>query len=1315
MFKYFGALARQRRPQAAALIFLLAVIVGPRSVFAAGEDYRHWSDVSSTWINGALNNTNSAYSEGETVPHWFHSDTLTIDQTYAFNIYYDFYKASSNACGFDRLAQYNLNRSPSGTSMPDPLPTIPNQPSEFFYVNNADITNVSLPQDSGNQKYVSVTFTATGTSVDFYWGLHLALDNAFNSCTGAATWTGGSLTTSVSNTPVVGGATMLGGGGTLNINPNDVSTTIYAGVKYNDLNASGGQNGIEPEMSGWTIEIYNCGGSSCGAGTFVTSDVTDANGAYSFAGLTVGNWYRVCEVQQDGWARTQPASSNCYAAVQASTNTTVQNFGNRTTDLDVAMTCPDFTSEPFDLQIFVVNSYVVGLDQWASPAAGVTISGTLPVGLVPASGTWYTSDPLSGTCTNSLVSGQYLVECALNADLGVGLGNQWELHIFVEVEDGTPSDTSFSNGATAATTTAEIDTTNNGGAALCASTLPVTLSSFLASPAGKQVRLDWTTSTAVRSAGFNLYAQTGSGMKKLNSRLIPSHAPNSMRRESYSFTSNVRAAKYLLEEVGTDGKREMHGPFQLGQPQGDSAALDQTDWQAFSAEHAAKGAARDAAAAKQITAQVKDRLQGGRDGRTLSGGAGVLGKVPAPPPGPTAVPPPPAPVRLADLGVSTNGIYRLTDAALLAKGINLTGANTANLALTNRGAPVAVRIGGGAAWGATSYVEFLGQAVDTIYTATNVYTLWLDAAAARRIATDATLPDMLATPPASYTETATANRQLAYDFGAPGSDPWADSYQLVYSGGPSSADYSINLDNLVGGSASTLSVRLWGSTDFNAAPDHHAVVRFNGSQVADQRFDGFDEALLTATLPAGMAQAGNNTLTVAQPADLPAGVDYDMLAFDRFSVSYPRAFVSRADSLSFSAGGPVFRVSGLSSNTVVAYRVSNGTPAWLSGVQASGGNATFAGAAQSASYQVSTVAALKSPTIQSPAPGAAITTGAAKYLVIAHPDFINADLQRLVAARVAQGLTVKVVDVRDVYARYSAGNFDAAAIRDYISYAATNLGTEAVLLVGGDTYDYRNYLGQPDISFIPSLYKATDRFVLWAPVDPAYVDTNNDNVPNLAIGRLPVRSGAELAAVVDKTLAYAQKTYRRTAVIAADTGYGSLASGLAGRMANGWAVQQAFVDNGVAAARSTLLGQINQGVALTSFVGHSDMFRWTFAGLFNHNDAAALTNNGKPTVVVQWGCWNNYFVDPIYDTMGHKLMLTGSNGAAAVLGATSLSYDGHEQALGERLSPRMTTPGKSLGAAIQEAKADLAASQPGNKDVQLGWSLLGDPALVIEP
>ena len=80
-----------------------------------------------------------------------------------------------------------------------------------------------------------------------------------------------------------------------------------------------------------------------------------------------------------------------------------------------------------------------------------------------------------------------------------------------------------------------------------------------------------------------------------------------------------------------------------------------------------------------------------------------------------------------------------------------------------------------------------------------------------------------------------------------------------------------------------------------------------------------------------------------------------------------------------------------------------------------------------------------------------------------------------------------------------------------------------------------------------------------------------------------------------------------------------------------------------------------------------------------------------------------------------SFLFSGDRGAAAVLGASTLTDSASEALLGKLLMPRLVTPGMSMGQALQDAKHELALTHPELLDVLLCWSLMGDPALVIEP
>ena len=69
-----------------------------------------------------------------------------------------------------------------------------------------------------------------------------------------------------------------------------------------------------------------------------------------------------------------------------------------------------------------------------------------------------------------------------------------------------------------------------------------------------------------------------------------------------------------------------------------------------------------------------------------------------------------------------------------------------------------------------------------------------------------------------------------------------------------------------------------------------------------------------------------------------------------------------------------------------------------------------------------------------------------------------------------------------------------------------------VLLVGDATFDPRNFLGKGDFDFVPT--KLIDTAPMETVSDDWFVDFDLDGVPEMAIGRLPVRTKDQAAAIV---------------------------------------------------------------------------------------------------------------------------------------------------------------------------------------------------------
>ena len=816
--------------------------------------------------------------------------------------------------------------------------------------------------------------------------------------------------------------------------------------------------------------------------------------------------------------------------------------------------------------------------------------------------------------------------------------------------------------------------------------LPVTLSSFKASLGDSGVLFQWTTETETRNVGFFLFAEVEGEWAQVNPDPVLSQAIDSTRALSYRYeTKGYRFTSdhYVMADIDTRGKLRFHGPFPLGDSEV-STPPEQTPvaWGQIRQQHEA----------------AQERRRGGWRQQQIPS------------------------VRFS---IPEDGLYRVRFEDLLAAGIDMSGVPLAHLALSDRFGPVPIWVEGKGTFGPGESIEFYGTVYESLYTDTNLYTLRLDASSAERIGEDHTPPVQFGKPTTVYRETARVERDRQYSFGAPGGDPWYDVWMsAIYN--PTSLTRTLMVDDYQPDAGPVvLDLGLWGVTNWPASPDHHVIVSVNGHEVADSIFDGTEIPDLSIELPDDLLLDGENEVRMDLPLDL--GVAFDLVAVDSYAVTYPRRLEARDGHLTFRGdAAESFAVSGLPSTDATVYRVGRKSVERMTRFDTSRDGAyftvTFSGASEPATYLVATGTTGRLPGIQ-PAPAMEdIFSGEASYLMIVHPDFLGGGLDPLVAEREAQGFTVQLVDVEQIYENLTGGIVDPEAIREYIAFAVAKKGTEYVLLVGGDSYDYTDNLGLGVVSFIPSLYETTHPVVQYAPSDPLYGDVDRDMVPDVPVGRFPVRTADELDAIVAKTLDYEAKDYGRTLLSATDAyeqseriSFADISEELLASF-DGWQIDRANIDtSGLAAARAQVVQSLNDGVAMAHYFGHSSFGLWSYQQLFTSVQASQLTNHGRPAVVVQWGCWNTYYVTPYADTMGHQLMLNGDQGAVAVLGAGSLTQTESDQALGALFLPRAIEPGTTLGQALVEAKRALSAEHPEMLDVIAGWTILGDPALVIEP
>ena len=692
---------------------------------------------------------------------------------------------------------------------------------------------------------------------------------------------------------------------------------------------------------------------------------------------------------------------------------------------------------------------------------------------------------------------------------------------------------------------------------------------------------------------------------------------------------------------------------------------------------------------------------------------------------------------VVNLQTTQAGIHEVTYESLASSGIDLSGVASEAISIVNQGQPVPIQVVGGDEFDSGSSIRFVAHQVDTLYSDTNVYTLQLDETgnSVSRIGVDTT--PMLASAPfaTSYLAKESYDPQSNYSFTSPKTgDPWY-AKRIIAVGSPASETFNMNLSEVAAGgndglSGAKMEVDVWGATNLPGANnDHHVKVEFNGRELVSSQFDGLQAEQLSAPLEG--AVTGNNRVKITLPMD--TGHAFDAVNLNEINVTYPRRFMATDNRLNFESRQQKFRVQGLTPNggsslDVVVMRENVSGVVELTDVntrcRSTTCNVELGGTGQLASYYVSASDALHQPVL-SPLPlDDDIRSGNARYLIISHPDFIGSNgnnaLETFATELQSAMGSVAIVNVESIYAEFGHHLFDPSAIRDYIKFSHDNRGTQYVLLVGGDVYDYRQFENEDATSFIPSIYSATGNNITFAPVDAKYVDLDNNNVPDLPIGRLPVRTTSQLEILLAKRAAYVNRNYAGSALLVADSydevqqyDFDEDADEIESSYLQNFSISKAYVDElGVAQARQTVRDEINRGTTLTSFFGHSSTNQWSFSGLFTGPDAAGLNNAGRPTVVTQWGCWNTYYVSPNEDSMGQRFMMEGEQGAVSVMGASTLTNADSERRLARMVFARLAN-GELLGDAVTKAKAEYAQTRPNDLDVLLGWTVLGFPELVI--
>jgi hypothetical protein len=349
----------------------------------------------------------------------------------------------------------------------------------------------------------------------------------------------------------------------------------------------------------------------------------------------------------------------------------------------------------------------------------------------------------------------------------------------------------------------------------------------------------------------------------------------------------------------------------------------------------------------------------------------------------------------------------------------------------------------------------------------------------------------------------------------------------------------------------------------------------------------------------------------------------------------------------------------------------------------------------------------------------------ADYLVIT-PGAFKETAQTLADYRQGQGLTTMLVDVEDIYDEFNHGISSPAAIKDFLSYAYRNWRggpPRYVVLAGDGTYDYKNNLGHGD-NLVPPLLVNTPQGLFAS--DNHFGDVEGDDgIPEIAVGRLPVLTAAELRAFIDKISdyenadPYAEWT-GRVMMLADDPDEGgdfpSDSDYLAGLIPGTYAVDKVYLPHysNIDEARLKLWDGINNGVFLVNYIGHAGLYHLAHEKLLRVNDVSVFQNGEMLPMVTAMTCVVGRFAIPGREILSEALILKENGGAAAVWAPTGASLNSLARMLADGFFRAVFQGGeKTLGEALLKGMQDYALS--GGQRFMLDiYTLLGDPAMEIK-
>ncbi len=822
----------------------------------------------------------------------------------------------------------------------------------------------------------------------------------------------------------------------------------------------------------------------------------------------------------------------------------------------------------------------------------------------------------------------------------------------------------------------------------------VNLSAFNATAFDEGTLLEWQTGFEVSNLGFRIWREEGGKRQLVNQQIIAGSAltrgTSTVLQSGDSYTwwdkASTPSVTYWLEDLDLNGLSTWRGPFStVGKP-------TLSGNQKIKSQQAKTLAQFNTDIAETDTSRVVQSVAA-----TSGFEAANQAKVEQ-----VSI----ANQKALKIAVKREGWYRVSQAELATSGFNTqTDPAKLQLLVEGREVPIAVLLNADKQLEA---IEFFGIGFDNPTSELRNYWLIAGDAPGKRI--QRIKGEGAPSAATSFSQTVERKDRFIY-FSALRNGEKENYFGALVS--RTGLNQTLSLPNLDAASPlqAELSVTLQGVTEI----PHQVVVELNGTNLGEMLFTAQQQGLGKFSIPHSQLKEGLNSVRL-----IPQNGATDISLVDNLRITYQQTFVADNNRLSFKANGlEQVRISGFSSNAIRVLDITEpDSPQEILGnieENKDGFNINIAPQILGQRTLLAFTQAAQPVALKMNQPSKwAVKKQAADFVMISSADFL-ADLEALKAIRQNQGYRVALVDVEDIYDEFNYGNKSPQAIKEFLAYAKQRWRVKPrfVMFVGDASHDPKNYTGAGDVDFVPT--KLIDTSMMEAASDDWFVDFNQDALPDLAIGRLPVRTPDELRLIIKKLVSYASASPGQEVTLLADRNDGfdfeAASNELRSMLPSQLKVTEIFrSQNDDLTTKRNLLDALERGQLLINYKGHGSVTLWR-GDLLTTDDARNLNNGTRLPMFVLMTCLNGFFTDPVLDSLAEGLIKSEQGGAIAVWASTGLTAPVEQTNLNREFYRLLFSQsgGLTIGEAIARAKASVA-----DADIKRTWLLIGDPTLRLK-